>query len=475
MGFTNNAKLIRRELISRVCDLLSKGELEAKIDRIPLEMRPKDGENIRCCIYKDRAVVKYKLMALLGFNICDEEDELTPLSDYVRMAMERPELTHRILTVVDIACKSCVNQSYIVTNMCKGCLARPCILNCPKDAIQFVNGKANIDAEKCINCGICQRECAYHAIIHQPVPCEESCPVGAITKNNNGIEHIDREKCIHCGKCMTACPFGAIMAKSHLVEIFKSFHAKKKVIAAVAPAIFGQFAASREKIIESIKQVGFSDVVEVAYGADITANHEAHEFVEEVASGKQDFMTTSCCPAYTNLVKKHLPELKPYVSTTKSPMHYTAQTVKEQAPDSVFVFVGPCVAKRQEAFYDKYVDYVLTFEELGALLVSKGIDVANVETMDHTQPEITKEGRGFAITGGVTKAMESVLSTDIDFRPEIVNGITKREIKQFRMFTKRKPNANFFEMMSCEGGCIAGPDVISNPRVGNKYFANNNK
>ncbi|MCT4615642.1 MAG: monomeric [FeFe] hydrogenase [Marinifilaceae bacterium] len=475
MAFTNNAKLIRREMISRVCELLANGELEAKIDRIPVEMVPKDSDSVRCCIYKDRAVAKYKLMALLGFNICEEEDELTPLSDYVRMAMNRPELTKKVLTVVDIACKSCVNQSYIVTNMCKGCLARPCMLNCPKDAISFIGGQAHIDPDKCVNCGICQRECPYHAIIHQPIPCEESCPVGAISKNNDGVEHIDRSKCIHCGKCMTACPFGAIMAKSHLVEIFKSFHAKKKVVAGIAPAIFGQFNASKEQIIEGIKKIGFSDVIEVAEGADITAEHEAKEFIHEVVEGEQDFMTTSCCPAYVNLVNKHLPELKPYVSTTRSPMHYTAQLVKDQDPDSIFVFVGPCVAKRQEAFYDEYVNYVLTFEELGALFVSNGVDVSAIEDIEEINKNISKEGRGFALSGGVANAIKSAVSADTDYRPELINGLTKKEIKLMKMYNKRKPNANFIEVMSCEGGCIAGPDIITNPKIGNKYFAKNNK
>ena len=184
-------------------------------------------------------------------------------------------------------------------------MARPCMVNCPKQAVDFRDGQAHIDHQKCVNCGICQKNCPFHAIIYVPVPCEESCPVGAITKNESGREEIDYGKCIYCGRCVSSCPFGAVMEKSHMIDVFKAFDGDKKVIAMVAPAIAGQFKAPLDKILGAIARLGFDDVIEVAKGADVTTANEAKEFAHKMAEG-QSFMTTSCCPSYTTLVKKHI-------------------------------------------------------------------------------------------------------------------------------------------------------------------------
>ena len=278
----NNAVLIRRELLTRLTKLFNDGELELKIDRIPLELRPKGAPTSRCCVYKDRAMLRYKLMALLGFNIRDEEDELTPLSDYVRRAFERTEVSREPLTVVDEVCSACVKVNYVVTNMCRGCLARPCMVNCPRQAISFENGQAHIDHTKCVNCGICMKNCPYHAIVYIPVPCEESCPVGAISKREDGTEQIDYSKCIYCGRCIASCPFGAVMEKSHIMDVFRAFKSGKKVVAMVAPAIGGQFKAPLAQILGAIKQLGFDDVIEVAKGADMTTEKEAKELIQRI-------------------------------------------------------------------------------------------------------------------------------------------------------------------------------------------------
>lgn len=116
----NNAVEIRREILARLAHLIVKDELVERIDRLPIEMRPKNhGTNIRCCVHKERAVLKYKVMALLGFNVYDETDELDPLSHYARLAMERKDKTPVMMTVVDEACSSCVKNKYIVTNLCR--------------------------------------------------------------------------------------------------------------------------------------------------------------------------------------------------------------------------------------------------------------------------------------------------------------------------------------------------------------------
>lgn len=468
-GIVNNATLLRRELLTRMARLLRTRELEPNVDRIPIELRPKGYEQVsRCCIYKDRAVLRYKLMALLGFNIEDETDELTPLSEYVRRAFKRGTVSSKPLTVVDMACSACVKTSYVVTNMCQGCVGRPCKYNCNKDAIEFVNGRAHINPDKCVNCGLCQRNCPFHAIVYVPVPCEESCPVGAISKDEKGVEHINYDKCIYCGKCVVACPFGAVMEKSHLIDIIRAFREEKKIVAMVAPAIAGQFKAPLEKIIGAIKEIGFHDVIEVAKGADTTTDNEAAEFVEKMEEG-QPFMTTSCCPSFTTTVYKHIPELAKYVSHTKTPMAYTAEIARKKYPDAVLVFVGPCLAKRHETFLDMNTDYMLSFEELAALLDASDVKVGESEAVD-IDTDIYSSSRGYPVSGGVAAAIVKKLDGKVPINPVAINGINKASLREMKAFVKSCPG-NMVEVMACEGGCVNGCGVIANPKAATRQVS----
>lgn len=147
----------------------------------------------RCCIYKDRAILKYRCMASMGFAPEDETDELTSLKEYGERALARSEHAVNKLSVITDACSGCIRSRYLVTDACRGCFAKPCQVNCPKQAITIVNGRSTIDPDKCISCGRCQEVCPYHAVIRVPIPCEEACPVGAISKDESGKEHIDRK------------------------------------------------------------------------------------------------------------------------------------------------------------------------------------------------------------------------------------------------------------------------------------------
>lgn len=456
--------ILRRELMTLMLKELVKGtdELRKNIDRIPYIMRPRDGEVSRCCIYKDRAMLKYRAMGILGFGVVDELDEMTTLAEYTDMALAREKVEQEPLSVMTEACSACVKVNYVVTNMCRGCVGRACMMNCNKGAIRFENGQAHIMPEKCVNCGLCQKNCPFHAIVYMPVPCEEACPVGAISKDEKGKEHIDPKKCIYCGRCISACPFGAVMEKSHLIDIHKALKSDRKVIAIVAPAIAGQFKAPLNDIMAAIKRLGFDEVKEVAKGADVTTKNEAAEFIEKMAAG-EPFMTTSCCPSYYMLAARHLPEIKPYVSHTRSPMIYSAQIEKQAAPEAVIVFVGPCLAKRYEAYHDHNIDYVLSFEEVGTMFIANGVNPMEPSEL-LLDTAINPTSRGYAATAGVMHAVAVEIGDRVEVRPIVIDGITKQSIRDLKGYAKSCPG-NMVEVMACEGGCVNGCNVIANPKI----------
>ena len=474
MAFTNNVMIVRHKLLAKLVNLWKENKLTNEIDRLPIELSPRRSRPLgRCCIHKERAVYKYKLFPLLGFDMTDETDELTPLSEYARQALERKnKQKENILCVIDEACSSCVQVNYEVTNLCRGCVARSCYMNCPKDAIRFrKNGQAKIDHDACISCGKCHQSCPYHAIVFIPVPCEEACPVKAISKDENGIEHIDESKCIYCGKCLNACPFGAIFEISQAFDVLEGIRSGEKMIAIPAPSILGQFNTSIEAAYGALRQMGFADVVEVAQGAMDTVSHEAAELKEKLEEG-QPFMTTSCCPSYIELVNKHIPGMKPYVSSTGSPMYYAARIAKERHPDAKIVFIGPCVAKRKEARRDECVDYILTFEEMASIF--EGLDIQ----LEQTQPfsvlyTSVREAHGFAQAGGVMGAIKAYLGEEAKkFSAIQVSDLNKKNIGLLRAAAKTsKAQGQFIEVMACEGGCISGPSA-HNDAIGGRRQLN---
>jgi [FeFe] hydrogenase (group B1/B3) len=462
----NKAIQIRRELLERTARMIFNETLLEEIDQIPMAMRPRGSDSFRCCIYRDRALIKFKIMAMLGFECETEADEITPLSDFVLQSFVKPASEREIMHVVEDACHGCQQNNYVVTNMCRGCLGRPCEVNCPKDAIVFVGSRAMIDTNKCISCGICEGVCPYHAIIYAPVPCEEACPVDAITKNERGKETIDFDKCTYCGKCLLACPFGAIVEETHLFDLIFSIKRKKKIVALLAPSVVAQFKCSMEQMKQALLGAGFHDVLYVAEGADITAQEEAAEFLAQ--DGK--LMTTSCCPSFVQMIDKHIPSLKENVSHTLSPMVYSAKLSKQRFPDAQTVFIGPCLAKKAESFAVREVDRVINFEELEAMLNAIGIDPTTIsgnETEQSLSANIiagTANGWGFAVSGGVLGAVKRHLPEGTDIKPLTINGLDKKSIKLLAT-VNRTDQYNFIEGMSCEGGCVGGCYISVKPQV----------
>ena len=461
MYLDNRTTFIRRDIIAQIAKLYFEGALIEQIDKLPIKMIKNEDTPNRCCIYKDREMIKYRAIAIMGFSLENEyEIDNNLLSDYAKIALKRENPTFPILTFIDDACRSCIRTNYFITNVCRNCVAKPCIVNCPKKSIFVENNQAKIDANTCVNCGICMKVCPYHAVVYVPVPREESCPVDAIIKDEKGKEDIDYSKCIFCGKCARSCPFGAIMEKSQIIDVIKHIKNGSTIVAMIAPSIVAQFEVNLNKIVGAIKEIGFSNVVECALGADITAKTEAMEFLERIEKGDK-LMGTSCCPAYTEAVKKHSTDFIPFVSHAKTPMKYTADIVNKKFPNSVKVFIGPCIAKKHEGLDYKNIDYVLTYEELSALFIARDIDLKKCEEKPLDLKKATNIGRGFPATGGVSQGVEKSLKNgDVELKPALIDGFTRQNVRMLNVYAKGNCPGNLVEVMSREGGCIAGPGVI---------------
>ena len=416
--------------------------LENAID-IPKIIVPGKVPTMRCCVYKERAILAERVKLAMGGN---KEDE-------------------NVIQVIDIACDECPAAGYEVTSSCRGCLMHRCEDACKKGAISFDhNHVAHIDKSKCVECGMCAKVCPYSAIINRKRPCQLACKIKAISVNYDDAACIDYEKCTSCGACVYQCPFGAITDKSFILDVINAIKGSEnnsnyKVYAIVAPSIASQFSyAKLGQVVTGLKRLGFYTVIEAALGADMVAMKEAKELSEK------GFLTSSCCPAFVKYIKTAFPDLEKHISHNLSPMAMLAKYVKEQDASAKVVFIGPCTAKKAEAKLDtvkEYVDSVLTFEELQALFDSKEIELKDLE--ETPLDNASYYGRIFARSGGLTEAVKKALNEqNIEFE---FKGITCDGIEACKMALLRKSknllDANFIEGMACVGGCIGGAGCLT--------------
>lgn len=319
--------------------------------------------------------------------------------------------------------------------------------------------RAYIDPGKCRECGKCAQACPYSAIAHLERPCKKVCPVDAITYDEYGICKIDEKKCIQCGACIHSCPFGAIGTKTFMVDLIRLILAGKKVVAMVAPATEGQFGPdiTMASWKTALKKTGFADMVEVGLGGDLTAAAEAEEWAEAYKAGKK--MTTSCCPAFVNMIKQHYPSLLENMSTTVSPMCGVSRWLKQQDPETITVFIGPCIAKKSESLdlnITGNADYVLTYGEIRAMMKAKGVEL---EPEENSYQESSVFGKRFGNGGGVTSAVvQCFKEMGEDINPEVMKCSGGAECKKALLLLKAgKLPADFIEGMVCVGGCVGGP------------------
>ena len=290
----------------------------------------------------------------------------------------------------------------------------------------------------------------------------KACGVNAIVSDKYGRAFIDNDKCVSCGMCMVSCPFGAISDKSQIFQLARALSEGEKIIAEIAPAFVGQFGdnITPRNIKAALRELGFSEVFEVALGADIGAVAEAHHYVNKVVTGELPFLLTSCCPSWAVLAKKYFPDVIDEISQELTPMVATARTIKQKHPDAKVVFIGPCASKKLEASRRSVrsdVDFVVTFEELQAMFDAKGIDLTTYEA-ESSFHDATGAGRGYASAGGVSAAIEKCINEyypDVQVNIEHVEGLA--ECKKILTLAKAgRLNGCLIEGMGCPGGCIAG-------------------
>lgn len=472
MSTDNNTVRLKRKVLAEIIKTYLSGN-DKDFDKIPFKIRPRGSKvPYRCCTYKERAILRQRVIAGLGHPI-EDDDEIKDLNDYAKEAIERTEPQKEVLTISDIGCQGCVPSRIYVTDLCQGCVARPCLNTCKFDAIKVENGRAIIDKDKCVNCMQCVSACPYNAIAKIRVPCEEPCPVDAIKKNAQGYAEIDFDKCISCGACVSACPFGAVTTKSQIIDILKAMKQGKKVVAMLAPSIAGQYDQEIEKTATGLIKAGFSKIYEVAYGADITATNEAKDFEERIIEKGDKFMTTSCCAAYNELIEKQLDEIKPFVSNTKTPLYYTAEIARQEDKDAVTVFVTPCVAKRKECLKDPNIDYVLSVGEVQTLFFALDIDVNKCEDYQFNKKSST-QGRNFAITGGVAQSVKIASGNNPKLKSTCINGLNKKAIQDLKSYAKKGecPLGNIVEVMACPGGCVGGSSTQKDARKATRQIKN---
>lgn len=457
---------IKTQVLTETAKHAFKGDLDTTWYDIPYHMLPGTKAQFRCCIYHERAIVKQRVKLAMG---------ILP-DDIPNPNVKSSQIVH----VIPCACEGCPITKITVTQNCRGCLAKKCVKACPFGAISTSNGQAVIDKEKCRECGRCVGACPYNAIVDVERPCIKSCAVGAISIGENDIAVIDTEKCINCGHCVSGCPFGAISDISALTGVIDMLVDKKRpVYAIVAPSIEGQFGnISLSQIKAAIRDIGFDDVFEAAYGADIVAFFEAAELNERVLEGKK--LTSSCCPAFVNLVQKHFPQISDNVSYTVSPMAAAERYIRKNNSDCSVVFIGPCIAKKNEVetLYKDEIDAVLTFEELNALFLAKDI---NFDIIEAEEDDATKYGKGFALSGGVSKAVTQALK-EMGVEDDITVTGCDGAINCKKTLTLLKVGnlpEDFIEGMYCQGGCINGPaaleEFVKSKRAFEKLHSQNQK
>lgn len=334
-----------------------------------------------------------------------------------------------------------------------------------------------------------QLDCLLHPENHPPfykidacdcsaedmAKCVKQCPFDALFADNENV-HIDKDRCVGCSICADHCHLDKIKASRDILPALEAIHsAQGPVYALIAPAFLGQFSpeVTPGKLRNAFKALNFDGMVEVALFADILTLKEALEFDKNIQNEKDFQLTSCCCPMWVAMIRKVYHNLVPRLPGSVSPMIASGRTIKHIHPDAITIFIGPCVAKKaeaREADIADAVDYVLTFQEVQDVFNYSQIDPA---TMPESQRDnSSRAGRIYARTGGVSEAVADTVqrlnpTRKIHVRTQQADGIPACKA-MLNDLLEDKSQANFFEGMGCQGGCVGGPKSIIDRDQGKK-------
>ncbi len=478
-GLYTDVMSIRRNTLVEIVKMIHEDKAPEYVEMIPYNVIKKDVPTYRDSVFAERAIIRERVRLGFGLDI-QEFGKHSPVIFDVKEAFTGNKIIQKpIVNVIKIGCERCPTDSFMVSNLCRACMAHPCTIVCPKQCVSKDDNGAVIDQEICIKCGKCAQVCPYNAIIYRERPCSAACGVDAIKSDQYGFAEIDQDKCVSCGQCIVSCPFGAIGEKSEIVQIL---FALKKAAAGDGPPVFAQIApsfpgqlgdkVSTSQFIGALKMLGFAGVMETAYGADIDVLHLAGELAgittSKKNSEKSGFIGTSCCPSWAQAARNNFPEFSGSISKSSTPMVETAKKIKETTPDSKIVFIGPCISKKNECFdpeVKELVDYVMTFEELNAMVTGMNIDPSTLIESEEIK-NASAAGRNFPVAGGVASAIiaqAKIISGDNRDIPFAAADTLEDCMKLLRDIKHGiiKPEPLLVEGMACPFGCIGGPGTIT--------------
>ena len=275
--------------------------------------------------------------------------------------------------------------------------------------------------------------------------CIRHCPVKSIRFSGNQAYIIGNE-CILCGQCFVVCPQDAKQIVDETEKVRVLLQGDEPVIVSLAPSFVANYEGVGIGAMKSaLKQIGFYDVEETAVGATIVKN----EYERMIDEGTRDVIISSCCHSVNLLIQKYFPEELDFLADVISPMQAHCQDIKRRYPDAKTVFIGPCVAKKDEAqYYEGFVDAVLTFDELTAWLKAENIELKReLDQNEHSR------ARFFPTTGGILKTMTK---DNPDYTYMAIDG-TENCIAALKDIESGKIHHCFIEMSACAGSCVGGP------------------
>ena len=286
--------------------------------------------------------------------------------------------------------------------------------------------------------------------------CVRNCSVKAISVRNEQA-HIIREACIHCGHCLEVCPQNAKTFANDMERVKGYLRQGMRTIISLAPSYLGVLEYERPgQVVDALQKLGFFEVRETAEGAALVT-HEYQKFLRE---GTMENLITTCCPSVNDLIEKYYPTLTKYMTPVVSPMIAHGRLIKKiYGEDVKVVFLGPCIAKKEEAVGDERVfgaiDAILTFEELGGWLKAEGITISECEEKPFGNPD-PKINRIYPVGGGIVKSVMEQNVMEDTYHKLYVDGLDDC-MELFESMERGELSHCFIEANVCDGGCIKGP------------------